>query len=208
MSIVSEEFEGDESQALLPTYGEAVNQITNRSVASVLAQLTPGIAGNGEFYSQIPEEEVISFFFQSHPGMDDMHQQWKGRMAVKCRDASLLMREGFAWTAENLIREEGYIEFNEGFTSRYWFLQDLQQPPRWCARLRVDSQFDNVLFGIRLENWTINMISSVIACGLLNKIIYRFDNSLPQCCFSIYDDMPLEGWWPWPKEDLQVTENA
>ncbi|KAI6082208.1 hypothetical protein F4821DRAFT_247700 [Hypoxylon rubiginosum] len=147
-------------------------------------------------------------------------------MEVRCSDVPLLMQEGFHWSTANVIREEGFINDispdlrhlklrylgnpnHPCTTTRYWFLRDLQQPPRWTARLQVHAPNYEILSGIRLENWTIDMVRIALAYDCSGKLIYQFNTSKPRSHFNaIYDDMPLLGWWPWPKENPLATTKA
>ncbi|KAI1400862.1 hypothetical protein F4819DRAFT_509107 [Hypoxylon fuscum] len=223
MSATSKpQIECDGSQGLPPTYGEAVdNKTTNQSAAVIQFQPAPGPAGNGRLFLNEPGGASITFHFVPEPGMDDQHQPWFGQMDVKCCDVPLLMREGFHWTTANVIREEGFVDriipelINLGkpnhtcTITRVWILRDLQQPSRWTARLQVHAPNTEVVSGIRLDNWTIDMIRSVRAYGLSKKSIYEFNVSRTRYHFnSIYDDMPLKGWWPWPKEDSLATKRG
>ncbi|KAI1759378.1 hypothetical protein GGR53DRAFT_149972 [Hypoxylon sp. FL1150] len=196
---------------------EAVDSTESLSAAVIRIQPPPpGPAGNGRIYRDAAGGVAIRFTIMPKRHVDMQHQPWLGEIEVKCHDVPLLMREGFHWTTANVIKEEGYAEEispalaelglgrpNNTYTvTRSWCLQDLQQqqPPRWTACLQVHAPTYDVISGIRLENWTIDMVHYVRAWGLSKKLIYNFDASRPQENFNcIYDDMPLAGWWPWPK---------
>ncbi|KAI1370863.1 hypothetical protein F4677DRAFT_464873 [Hypoxylon crocopeplum] len=206
MSATSEpQIEGAGPQGPPPTYDEVVDKTTNQSAAA----------------TRLGNLRYITFCFRPNPKMDDQHQLWFGQMDVKCCDVPLLMREGFHWTTANVTREEGFVDNiipelvhlgKPNYTctiTRFWILRDLQQPPRWTACLQVHAPNKEVVSGIRLDNWTIDMVRTAKALGLSRKLIYQFDNSRPRYHLnSIYDDMPLKGWWPWPKEDLIATKRA
>ncbi|KAI1458497.1 hypothetical protein F4805DRAFT_141169 [Annulohypoxylon moriforme] len=200
------ETKGDDSQNPPPTYDEAVDNTT---------QVAPGPAGNGRLFYDTPGRVSIVFVIKPNPRKDNYHQPWIAQMDVKCGDVPLLMREGFYWTTANVIKEEGFIKHTKPALARYgkitriWILRDLQQPPRWTAYLSVYAWSHEVLSGIRLDSWTKDMVQSCQARGLSQHFIYSFDKSKPRCHFnSIYDDMPLKGWWPWPKKDLRATKRA
>ncbi|KAI1776931.1 hypothetical protein F4818DRAFT_440326 [Hypoxylon cercidicola] len=209
MSTTSEpQMDGHGSRGPPPTYGEAADNNTHQSAASILIRSTPGPAGNGKLFLDVPGEPSITFTFLPESTMDIRSQPWCGKMDVKCSDVPLLMRDGFHWTAANVIREEGFIDHFMGkptrrfpFT-RVWVLRDQHQPPRWTASLQVCALDDEVLSGIQLDNWSVDMVRRVEAWGLSRKLIYQFDITKPRHYFySIYDDMPLKGWWPWPRRD-------
>ncbi|KAI2623086.1 hypothetical protein GGR54DRAFT_596552 [Hypoxylon sp. NC1633] len=219
------QIEGDGTQGPPPAYGEVLDKATKQNATALQIKPTPGPARNGRVYNDVPGESSVIFWFESKPtcSMDKQYKPWFGQMDVKCSDVPLLMREGFYWTTENVIREDGYIDNilperallnlgkpnNPCTMTRVWTLQDLQQPPRWTACLQVHAPGIEVLTGIRLENWTVDMVRSAYAWGLAKKLIYQYDVAKPRLSFnSIYDDTPLKGWWPWPKEDLLAAKKA
>ncbi|KAI2472415.1 hypothetical protein F4781DRAFT_445366 [Annulohypoxylon bovei var. microspora] len=220
MSATSEpQMEDDGSQDPPPTYDQVVDKTTNQSAAAIQIQPTPGPSGNGKLYGDAPGEVSINFTFMSKPGINQ--PWWYGRMDVKCCDVPLLMREGFYWTKANVISEEGYTNdiipplvisgnpYQKYTVARFWVLQDLQQPPRWTATLMVQAPNIGVVSGIRLDNWTIDMVHTVKAFDLSKKLIYHYDVSRPRLRFnSIYDGMLLKGWWPWPKEGPLATKRV
>ncbi|KAI1778143.1 hypothetical protein F4818DRAFT_456102 [Hypoxylon cercidicola] len=169
MSATSEpQIESHSSQSPPPIYSEAVEETT--------IQRTPGPAGNGKIYHDKPGERSIRFSFRPKPRMGNQHQSWFGQMDIKCDDVPLLMREGFYWTTANIIKEEGFVDnispeqvVNLGnpnnicTVKRYWFLQDLKQPPRWTASLQIHAPNHEVISKIRFENWTTDMIQSAEA---------------------------------------------
>ncbi|KAI4861104.1 hypothetical protein F4820DRAFT_434815 [Hypoxylon rubiginosum] len=210
----------DGSQGPPPTYNETLDRTTtDQSDTAVQIQPTPGPARSGMVFWDAPGEIFISFRFKPKPSMDDKHQPWFAQMGIKYGDVPLLMREGFHWTTANVVREDGFVgsidrrlvnlrKVSPTCTiTMFWTLQDLQRPPRWTAYLQVHAPNYAVISGIRLENWTTDMVTFAEARSLSRDLIYRFDASMPTYHFnSIYDDMPLKGWWPWPKEDSSATK--
>ncbi|KAI2618244.1 hypothetical protein GGR54DRAFT_606685 [Hypoxylon sp. NC1633] len=197
--------EDDTSQSPPPTYGEAVDETTT--------QPTPHPAGNGQIFNGNPMKKSIRITIRAKPKKDRHHQPWIAQMDVKCDNVPLLMREGFYWTKANIIQEEGFIENvrpkiahllqikNPCTVSRFWFLQDLQQPPRWVASLQIHAPNYEVLSRIRFETWTTDMIRFVEAWGATNRLIYFYDALDPEWCInSIYDDILLKRWWAKPKK--------
>ncbi|KAH9987442.1 hypothetical protein F4779DRAFT_285264 [Xylariaceae sp. FL0662B] len=222
MTTASEtQIKGDGSPNPPPTYNEVVDDTTSQSTAATQIQPIPGPAGEGKFYYDEPGTPSIVFFLFPEPDKNEEHQPWFGQILVKCRDVPLLMREGFHWTTANVIREEGFIEKprpevvglgkpnHECTITRNWFMRDLQQPSRWTACLQAHCPNRAVASKIRLDSWTPDMVKVCWSWGLSGKGIYQFDTRAPQDAYNtIYDDMPLKGWWPWPKTTSELPKES
>ncbi|KAI1735164.1 hypothetical protein F4680DRAFT_436153 [Xylaria scruposa] len=176
----------------------------------------PGPVTSGNPYQESKERCSLSFGFCPDPSDPTPNQDWIALLMVKCRDVPCLMREGFHWDGANVIREEGYIDRDFTYArlrkdgkrwvgARHYFLKDLQQPSRWVATIKVFAlnpgtlnQFDlNQLSRERSMQWAkaSNNQSS-------EHYIYGWDYCSPTMWFNaIYDDMPMEGWWPWPRKN-------
>ncbi|KAK4041922.1 hypothetical protein C8A01DRAFT_34029 [Parachaetomium inaequale] len=148
--------------------------------------------------------------FLDHPA-----PQWAAVLMVKTSDVPRLMREGFFWSAENVLPEEGYLssetrrEWRDvGFRlTRTWILVDKSNhedgAPGWVAHLEVMSSFREVLAGFRVQSLSRENVYAARAWNRLRQEIYGYDCRWPgrynyNC---IYDDKPLRGWWPWPREE-------
>lgn len=68
----------------------------------------------------------------------------------------------------------------------------------------------DVLRYIKPSNLSIQMVYDAWAWSINDKIIYEYTSWKPEDNFNaIYDDMPMEGWWPWPKkEEPGVSEKG
>ncbi|KAI0380108.1 hypothetical protein F5Y04DRAFT_106348 [Hypomontagnella monticulosa] len=147
-------------------------------------------------------------------------QPWIGHILVKCPEIPKLMREGLFFDDANIIKEEGYFDFLETSEAvgqdgaefimiRHFFLTDLRLPPRWTANLKIYANAVGILHNFKVSRLSKDMIDAVWAWGNGRKTIYHFDATNPLVCFNaIYDDMPLEGWWPWPKRDQRNGVNG
>ncbi|KAF9872230.1 aldehyde dehydrogenase (NAD+) [Colletotrichum karsti] len=135
--------------------------------------------------------------------------KWEARLEVKAKDMPRLMREGFHWTTANCHRESTYVNNEieagpreEGWKcARYYFLSDLGKDPYWTAMLVVLARDIQTLAQFRIDTLRPDMVYTVIGSNAKSQWIYRFDTLDPSQNFNaIYDDMPLEGWWPWLKD--------
>ncbi|KAI1352458.1 hypothetical protein F5Y01DRAFT_313929 [Xylaria sp. FL0043] len=83
-------------------------------------------------------------------------------------------------------------------------LQDLNQPPRWAASLAVQAVDVRILYNFDLSQLSRGLIGSVWASDQFQHQIYGYQFDPPTVRFNIiYDKMPMEGWWPWPRRENQ-----
>ncbi len=140
---------------------------------------------------------------------------WAAVLRVKCDDISRLMREGFFWSAENILPEEGYLSDNTdpqwlalGFCyARTWTLIDKSndEDPRWVAELDVLTRFPELLPGFEIRNLSRKNVWSARAWNPFEQLVYYYDySSYGRNCNCIYGDRPLHGWWPWPRRSRHV----
>ncbi|KAI1124550.1 hypothetical protein F5Y10DRAFT_284967 [Nemania abortiva] len=175
----------------------------------------PGPVTRGNPYRESEQRCSLMFGFCPDPSDLTLNQDWAAVLMVKCRDVPCLMREGFYWDGANVIREEGYIDCDFTYAlcrqdgkrwagTRHYFLKDLQQPLRWVATIQVFAlnprtiyQFDlNQLSRERSMQWATAIHQSS------EHLIYHWHHCSPAERFNaIYDNMPMEGWWPWPRKN-------
>ncbi|KAI0910867.1 hypothetical protein F4823DRAFT_623961 [Ustulina deusta] len=183
----------------------------------------PGPAMGGSFYREDEQRPSMVFKFCPDPSKPYrvMDHDWLAGLEVKCPDVPRLMREGFHWDADNVVREEGYLEINEEEPTeaggprqagvrriegtRWYFLKDLHQPPRWIASLAVRAVDVRILYNFDLCQLSRELIRSVWASNQFQQAIYGYESYRPTVRFNmIYDKMPMEGWWPWPRKEIKA----
>jgi hypothetical protein len=144
---------------------------------------------------------------------------WIAHLEVKSIDIARLMHEGFFWSAENIIPEEGFMssETKPGWTrfgfryKRTWILTDKsnEEVPRWVGYLEVITPSREILPSFRVQELTGGNIYAAFAWNGLDQLIYNYHYRWPQKSYNcIYDDKPLQGWWPWPKEEGSFSSSA
>ncbi|KAK4154564.1 hypothetical protein C8A00DRAFT_14332 [Chaetomidium leptoderma] len=137
---------------------------------------------------------------------------WAGAIRVRTQDVARLMREGFFWSAENILPEEGCMfhatggEWRDmGFHyARTWTLADKSNGdnPRWVAQIDIITPFFELLPRFQVENLSRENVWTASAWNGLQQFVYQYDYHWPAYNYNcIYGDMPLQGWWPWPRED-------
>ncbi len=171
-----------------------------------------------EASSSDPKRGRVSLWMRPHhPSKSPT--PWFADLAVSCRDLARLMREGFFWSPDSIVPEEGYTlpdtvphMASKGFkAARVWRLIDRQQrageaTPLWIGWLTVDFRDLALLSTFRIQDLSVDMISMASARNAKGKVVYDFSRYVPERCVNyIYDDMPLRGWWPYPRLDDDQT---
>ncbi|KAI1119017.1 hypothetical protein F5Y14DRAFT_118657 [Nemania sp. NC0429] len=192
-----------------PSYEEpAGNQETKQQ---------PGPATSGRAYHSDTREPSIRFKFCPDPSKRDNTQEWMAALLVKCDDVPSLMREGFHWDRTNIIKEEGYFDYdytNAGCSwtwngTRHYFLEDLQRPPRWIATIEVFAAKHETLCCFDLGQLSLGNNCRTTAYSQSRKRIYEYIYGKHQQSYNaIYDDMPMEGQWPWPRKSSKDSGEA
>ena len=150
-----------------------------------------------------------------NPGIGDYGKAaWAALLFVKCQDVPRLMREGFFWSVDDVLPEEGYMIHQvpagwaaKGFChARHWILADGgksdNDASRWVGRLEVVSPWVDVVSRFVLDRLAPRHVCSASAYNASNQLIYNFNCRVSGKNYNcIYDDKPLDGWWPWPKRE-------
>jgi hypothetical protein len=142
---------------------------------------------------------------------------WLAVLAVKCRDVPRLMREGFFWSAENVLPEQGYMssETRPRWRAlgcrhkRTWILADRADDDsavRWVGQLDVVTPDLSLLANFQVKTLSRDNVYAADATNAHQRHIYYYDYRSPRYSYNcIYDNKPLKGWWPWPREEGTVT---
>lgn len=155
----------------------------------------------------------IGFTFASNPKRESSSDlAWEAEMPVHARDIPQVMSHGFHWDARNVKEEKGYLTGKESLPPdlreagwewvRYFFLEDLAEDPEWTATLCVCAHKMSVLSVFRIGELRLDQVVRAAAVDSEMHLVYSFNVADPTANVNTYyDDKPLSGWWPWPKED-------
>ncbi|KAI1209807.1 uncharacterized protein F4807DRAFT_91105 [Annulohypoxylon truncatum] len=185
----------------------------------------PPPATHGQFYFETQTKETIEIALCPDPPNTPRAPLWYARLFFKCDNVPQLMREGLYWSLNNVQWEDGYISadgpyephneldgtINEWLQSkglklsRNYFLRDLQMPCRWVARFQIYAAEFKTLADVRLEELSMDDIRHTFAWSVGGKeYVYGYQALQPEQSYNaIYDDMPMGGWWPWPKKETR-----
>lgn len=134
------------------------------------------------------------------------HAEWFAYLGVHVKNLPQLMRGGFHWSTSNILPERGCIKRNIqgrgdkcGFRRTY-HLVDLAEDPEWCAKLEIYTKKQSTLAAFKLSWLSIDGIRLAKGWNWDRELVYIYEAFAPESALNaIYDGMPLEGWWPWPK---------
>ncbi|KAL2021785.1 hypothetical protein VTK56DRAFT_6559 [Thermocarpiscus australiensis] len=154
-----------------------------------------GPARNGTTYDNFDAGKgLLQLTFVPDQDVSLWQSDWVAHLRVKCADVPRLMREGFFWTVDNVLPEEGYMipRLTSTFTKngfrygRIWSLadnsrSDVGESPRWAARLEVISRSISVVSGFRLQDLSSEQVCAAFAWNRAGAQIYQYDYDIPTC---------------------------
>jgi hypothetical protein len=192
-----------------PYEASAPDRNTRQITPNLENQWQPGPARNGRWNYQEIQRVTVRFIFSPNPSLPFPTHDWMAVLYVECRDVPRLMREGFYWDRANVIYEDEHVftrtdpevnqEGQHWCGKRYYYLKDLQQPQRWTATLHVYTLTNLMLYYFDLGQLSKERFQRTFAYSPFGRTIYQYHYSLPRCCYNlIYNNMPIEGQWPWP----------
>ncbi|KAL2759348.1 hypothetical protein ACRALDRAFT_2023564 [Sodiomyces alcalophilus JCM 7366] len=142
---------------------------------------------------------------------------WVAIMWLSTEDLARLMRDGFHWDENNVIKEVGFMTYEPRGQLPWWAPIDCfpgnplalrcrhyslrsSEGPNWTASLTVWSPEETSFGSFRLSHLHPDNVIHGRARDTDGRLVYHFSKHLDDYCWNfIYDDMPLGGWWPWPK---------
>ncbi|RSL56906.1 hypothetical protein CEP53_006637 [Fusarium sp. AF-6] len=132
---------------------------------------------------------------------------WYAYLELETRDLAGIMRDGLFLTQDNVREEEGRLmkdywpeEERWGYTRSYTIVDS-----RWSGYLDVCAWDVRPLANFRLHHLTADKVEMARVEDEEENIVYCYDVDVPDCSANfIYDDMPMDGLWPWPKEECEV----
>ncbi|KAK5991405.1 hypothetical protein PT974_09686 [Cladobotryum mycophilum] len=162
---------------------------------------------------------VLNFRAKNYLIRDD-DLRWCGRMEIRTKNVARLLKQGLHWTLANIQRRKGHYILdplvNKGIPrlrpwkyGRSWSLVELddegkkkKKDPLWVAEFIIMADEISLLSEFNLDTLCTKNIQSAYAFNRRQNLVYLFDRGRPSDNFNaIYDNMPLEGWWPWPKKE-------
>ncbi|CAG9975125.1 unnamed protein product [Clonostachys byssicola] len=172
------------------------------SIAVELGQFLPGKFGGGK----------INFAMISNPAVV-RESWWEASVDVSVKSLPKSMREGWSWSEDNIDRAGGQLiikstDLNQVIQQAGWRcgrrykLVDRAEDPQWEAVVWIYAKDLQSLSCVKLEQLPHEKATATWATNENNRLAYVFHRKSTHLNFNaIYDEMPLTGWWPWPRAD-------
>ena len=154
--------------------------------------------------------------------------EWLGRIDIHSRNLPHLMRHGLFWGQDSIRKEQGYFVCNDTaklpvaqrtsgwkYMRKYVLKSQSSGPdgkPEWVGEFYMFSKELSVLAGIKLETWlppAKYLVQWANAWNWEDDVVYHYRKNAPEENFNaIYDDMPMQGWWPWPRPQGSIKKGG
>ncbi|CAH0046109.1 unnamed protein product [Clonostachys solani] len=152
---------------------------------------------------------LVREWFKTVPERD-----WVAEIQINAKNIPGLMRDGFHWSSANIVPGRGSIlldmrdhlkEIGLGPTNckhmRTYKLKGNENTDiEWRGTLTVYAMRSFTVTNFDLNWLTQDKIIFVTAFDWNSKPVYAYERYRASKNFNVvYEGMPLEGWWPWPK---------
>lgn len=140
---------------------------------------------------------------------------WYAELELETWDLTGLMRDGLFLRPDNVLEEEGHVQSDyhpedrcSSYTRSYTIVD-----PRWSGHLYVTSWDMRPLASFRVGHLSASKVGVARVEDEEENTVYCYNVDEPERSANfIYDDMPMGGLWPWPKEEYvaegQSEENS
>ncbi|RSL46185.1 hypothetical protein CEP51_015971 [Fusarium floridanum] len=132
---------------------------------------------------------------------------WTAYLDIETRDLAGIMRDGLFLTHDNVREEEGRLRSDYWPEDKSWVYTRSYTivDSRWSGFLHVCAWDVRPVANFRLHHLTADKVEMARVEDDEENTVYCYDVDAPDCSANfIYDDMPMDGLWPWPKEECEV----
>ncbi|KAF4458852.1 hypothetical protein FALBO_14396 [Fusarium albosuccineum] len=160
---------------------------------------------------------IMNFNFVSNPeefqrrGTLRVMEDWSAELTIETSDLPGVMKHGLFLGPDNVQEEEGYLKQCYSQRDKRWFYirHYTVVDSRWSGSLEVSSWDVLPLNKFRLHHLSADKIRLAAAEDEEANTVYQYNASDPEINANyIYDDMPMEGLWPWPREGRMANEEG
>ncbi|RSL37944.1 hypothetical protein CEP53_015334 [Fusarium sp. AF-6] len=141
----------------------------------------------------------------------DQLSGWTAQLDLVTRDVQSMMHDGLFLTCENVKRGENHVRqtHTEGIGNLYNRCYTVTSST-WSGYLNVCAATVKPIANFRLHHLSADKVFTVAVGNHESNRVYSYDARRPEDNANyLYDDMPMEGLWPWPrKEDGLKAEEA
>ncbi|UPL02047.1 hypothetical protein LCI18_012981 [Fusarium solani-melongenae] len=133
---------------------------------------------------------------------------WTAQLDLVTRDIHSMMRDGLFLTCENVRQEENHVKqtYTEGIGNLHNRCYTVTSS-KWSGYLNVCAGAVKPVASFRLHHLSAENVFTVSVGNHKSYQIYRYDARRPENNANyLYDDMPMEGLWPWPRKEEGLKE--
>ncbi|CAI6079494.1 unnamed protein product [Clonostachys chloroleuca] len=144
----------------------------------------------------------------------EMLATWQAEMEFYVKDMESLMLNELHWSEANVEKAGGCIMVPSDnlpnlprslgwLFGRRYLLKDLGDDPKWRATLWIYGRTCAELLQLKLDDLSVELVRRAKAIAPGMGEVYKFDLAREDGYNTneLYGRRPLEGWWPWPKEN-------
>ncbi|VUC31282.1 unnamed protein product [Clonostachys rosea] len=181
-------------------------------------ELTPLFPPDEKSYPENPKFDTrfkggtLSMTMRPVTGMESI-ATWQAEMDFYVKDMASLMLGGLHWSEANVEKAGGCILVPSDklpnlpqslgwLYGRRYVLKDLGHEPKWRATLWIYGRDCSELSRMKLGDLSVDQVRRAKATHPEFDEIYGFDVAQGFGYNGLFGRRPLQGWWPWPKEEL------
>ncbi|KAM5343543.1 hypothetical protein ACJ41O_012080 [Fusarium nematophilum] len=134
----------------------------------------------------------------------DLDEEWAAQLDLVTWDLPGVMHNGLYVTAENVKELENHLveawshEHKRWISDRSYSVVD----SRWSGRLNVCAWHPGPVSKFRIHHLSAEKVFSAIVGSSERDTVYWYNLHAPKDNLNcIYDDMPIDGLWPWPRHE-------
>ncbi|KAJ4318482.1 hypothetical protein N0V84_006807 [Fusarium piperis] len=191
-------------------------EFSQRMYQSVIARLiqalpAPSVLPDKDD-SPLREEWHLYFRFSSDPEKrlrnppQDVLKQWTACLDLTISDVPSLMQDGLYLAQENVQERENHVhEIYANEHKRYYLRRCFTVvDTKWSGRLGVTSWTYEPVRDFRIHHLSADKVYNAQVLDKDGNVVYCYDmcKSYKNANY-MYDDMPMDGLWPWPKKERE-----
>lgn len=161
------------------------------------------------FVPEIRQDFSLSRFFRNR----NKQPSWVAILCIESDNVARMMRDGFHWSAADIQRDNGHLVLNDsralgtyGMSPRWrhvrtWYVRDSSKNSQWRGSLRIIGTSKDTVINFDPNQITPDMVVRARAWNWTGGMVYEADKKAGHVFNTVFNSMPLTGWWPAPKKE-------
>lgn len=136
----------------------------------------------------------------------DQMSGWTAQLDLFTCDLPSLLRNGLFLTCENVKEQENYVKHSHMEGVGLWYNRCYTVTnSTWSGNLNVCARTVKPIANFRLHHLSPDNVFVATAANHESNSVYSYGVRYPDYKANfMYDDMPLDGLWPWPKKEGEM----